>query len=467
MHGVRERMSETEAVMWTVEKDPSLRSDFLNITLLDGPPDLDRLRAKVERAIDDLPRLRQRVVSAPLRLAPPEWADDPEFDLDYHVRRVAVPAPGDRRGLLDLCATLGATPFDRARPLWDLTVVEGLDGGRAALVQRVHHTIIDGVGGVRFSMALLDLERQPSEPPEATDGQDAEAVAPVHRETPLDVLVGSLAYAARRQAESAFAALRSASHIARHPTEGAAAAGRFVRTIRSIPQQVFVAGGALSPLMTTRSLRRRFDALAFPLSAARAAAKSLDGTVNDVFVTGVAGGLGLYHERMGQPVEELRMAMPISLRGDDEGVAGNRFAPARVVVPVTPKDPRPRFEATRERLRGVRGEPVLGLVDAVAGIVGLLPTSIVVPVTRAQTRTIDFVASNVRGAPFDLYLCGARIEANHPIGPTTGAAVNVTTLSYRDSLDIGVNADTAAVTDPEALTDCIRESFAALLDLAG
>lgn len=456
-------MSETEAILWTVEKDPSLRSDFLNITLLDRPPDHGRLRTKVARAIDELPRLRQRVVNPPLRLAPPEWVDDPQFDLDYHLRRMAVPGPGTLRQLLDLAATLSTQPFDRARPLWDLTVIEGLEGGRAALLQKIHHTIIDGVGGVKFSMALLDLERDPDgelAPDEAPDDVGAAAEG---RTRPLDVLFDSVAWAATRQLERAREAAEVVEHTLRHPTSLAEAPRRLATLAGSLREQVFVAGEARSPIMRGRSLRRRFDVFSLPLADAKAAAEELGGTVNDVYVTGIAGGLGLYHERMGEPVEELRMAMPVNLRGHDEGYTGNRFAPARIVVPVIPKDPRDRFTAVKERLSGIRREPALDLVDQLAGFVGLLPTSVVVPVTRAQTRTIDFVASNVRGAPFDLYLAGARVEANHPMGPCAGAALNVTTLSYRGSLDIGVHSDGAAVTDPDGLLDCLRESFDALL----
>ncbi len=460
-------MSETEAILWTVEKDPSLRSDFLNITLLDGPPDHERLRAKVANAIDELPRLRQRVVTPPLRLAPPEWVDDPQFDLDYHLRRMAVPDPGTLRQLLDLAATISAQPFDRARPLWDLTVIEGLEGGRAALLQKIHHTIIDGVGGVKFSMALLDLERDPGDGAASneTTAGGTEAVDD-GRTRPLDVLLDSVAWAATRQLERARDAAEVVGHTLRHPTSLAQTPRRLAALAGSLSDQVFVTGDAHSPIMRERSLRRRFDVFSLPLDATKAAAEELGGTVNDVYVTGIAGGLGLYHERMGEPVEELRMAMPVNLRSDDEGFTGNRFAPARIVVPVVPKDPRDRFTAVKERLTGVRQEPALNLVDQLAGLVGLLPTSLVVPVTRAQTRTIDFVASNVRGAPFDLYLAGSRVEANHPMGPCAGAALNVTTLSYRGSLDVGVHSDTAAVTDPDGLLDCLRESFDALLAVA-
>src|SRR5688500_7758363 len=156
------RMSDAEAIMWAVEKDPALRADFTNITIVERPPDDARLRAKLETALEEIPRLRQRVVSPPLRIAPPEWRDDPTFDLDYHLRRVAAPPPGSTRELLDIAAACSATPLDRSRPLWEFTLVEGLAGGQAALLQKVHHAVTDGVGGIKLSLSLLDFEPGPS-----------------------------------------------------------------------------------------------------------------------------------------------------------------------------------------------------------------------------------------------------------------------------------------------------------------
>ena len=153
------RMSDAEAIMWAVEKDPALRSDFTNISILERAPDAARVRAKVEQAIVAIPRLGDRVVASPFRLATPEWVPDHDLDLDYHLRTIAVPAPGGMRQLLDLAAAVAATPLDRSRPLWEFTIVEGLEGGRAAFLQKVHHTITDGVGGVKLSLSLLDFEQ--------------------------------------------------------------------------------------------------------------------------------------------------------------------------------------------------------------------------------------------------------------------------------------------------------------------
>ncbi|MBI2168082.1 MAG: wax ester/triacylglycerol synthase family O-acyltransferase [Actinobacteria bacterium] len=462
-----ERMSDTEAFMWTVEKDPSLRADFLNLTVLDSPPGPDRLAQKVAHAAELLPRLRQKVVSAPLRLAPPEWVDDPQFDLGFHMRRLALPAPGGTRQLLDLAASVAMTSFDRARPLWEFTVVEGLEGGRAALLQKIHHTVTDGVGGLKLSLALLDLEPDPK--PETAEARGASEVGtqPTRRETPLDVLVDTATYVGRRQAEAAGHAVRALGEFARHPTTVPGAIGRFARTARSLQEQTLVRGSALSPLMTERSLGRRFEAHSVPLDALKGVAKGAGASVNDAFVTGVAGALGRYHERMGSPVDELRMAMPVNLREKGEGVTGgNRFAPARLVVPVQPKDPWALLDAVAARLRDIRTEPALGLADSLAGILGLLPTSLLVPVTKAQTRTIDFATSNLRGSPVDLYLAGSKILENRPFGPCTGCGLNATVLSYGGSFDMGINIDPAAVTDVEAFMECLAESFGALLSLS-
>ena len=144
------KMSDAEGLMWRLEKDPYLSSTFANVTVLDKAPDMDRLRARLERATHVIPRLRQRVQPVPANLTAPMWVEDPNFDLHYHVRHVALPKPGTMRQLLDLAALVAGDAFDRTRPLWQFVVVDGLRGGKSALIQKLHHTIIDGEGGVRM-----------------------------------------------------------------------------------------------------------------------------------------------------------------------------------------------------------------------------------------------------------------------------------------------------------------------------
>jgi hypothetical protein len=208
-----------------------------------------------------------------------------------------------------------------------------------------------------------------------------------------------------------------------------------------------------------------FEARSVELDEVKATAKALGGTVNDVFVTAVAGAAGAYHRARGEVPDELRMSMPVSTRHDRKA-GGNAWAPTRVLVPVT-GDALTRFNIVRARLDSTKHEPSLGLAEMFAGIVRTLPTPLVIRLARQQVGTVDFACSNVRGAPFDLWIAGARVLATHPMGPTAGTAFNATVLSYRDRLDLGLNADIGAVDGPAELADLIVEGFAELAALSG
>jgi len=474
------RMNDAEAIMWAVESDPFLRSDFMNLMLLDARPDPRHLRAAIGRVIGAYAPLRQRVVRPPLGLAPPTWADDTDFDLDYHIRRLAVPAPGTHRQLLDLAAAVAAPPLDRSRPLWELTVVEGLEGGGAAVLQRVHHSLTDGMGGMKLLRTLL--ERTPGGPggpvvpnpevwrhPEIYNPADEspgppEASWPA-RGTPMGGLAGAVAY----RLGQGFALARKGAELAAGlpgltSEELRGVAERASRTARSMADQVLVAGGALSPLLTGRSLGRRYETLSLDLAAVRAAGRALGGTRNAVFVAGVTGALGAYHERLGAPCDALRMAVPLSLGGGRGPMGGNHFAPARVVVPLTPKDAGKRLALTGQVLETLSEEPGFDLAEPLSGLVSLLPASLLAPVLRAQAATVDFATSIVPGLHAPRFLAGARVLGSWPFGPRVGCAVNLTLVTCGDRLDLGINLDPAAVGDPAAFVECLRESFAALLD---
>jgi WS/DGAT/MGAT family acyltransferase len=438
-------MSETEALMWAVERDPALRSSFLNVTFLDRSPDFARFRQRMDRAVAAVPRLRQRVTPAGL-LGVPGWEADPDFDIDFHVRRIDAPPPGSDRVLLDMAAALYAEEWEPDRPLWQFTIVDGLEGDRAALLAKMHHTITDGVGGVRLSAMFLDLERDAPEPELRPDAED---------ELPGDEPT-SLLDAIRRPFDLTRKAIADVADSVTHPVE----------TAQSMARQILVTDRARSTLWRgKRSMHRRFDVISFPLDDAKRAAKAMGGTVNDFFMTGVAGGAAAYHRKKGAQIDEMRVAMPISTR-TDRSAGGNAFAPTRVLVPVGIEDPVARFTAVHEQLNQVKSERALGLAETLAGVLSSLPTPVLARLARFQVETVDFACSNVRGAPFDLYVAGAKVLANHPMGPTAGVAFNATLLSYLGSLDIGVNSDTAAVDDPALLVQCIEESLQELVAAA-
>jgi diacylglycerol O-acyltransferase / wax synthase len=458
-------MSNAEAIMWAVEKDPGLRSDFCNLTILDRRPEDKRLRETLQRALDSIPRLRQRVIAAPLRIVPPDFAEDPTLDVEAHVRVVAVAAPGDERALLDLCGALAEQPLDRARPLWEFTLIEGLADGRAGLLQKIHHTITDGVGGLKLSAALVDFERDPDRSAEVRDPEPSVARSP-RVTTPISATCDAMLEAAGRGINTVRRTVGSAGHVVVHPTEIPGRAAGVARLFNSLQRQALVTGAARSDVIDGRSLRRHFEIYAAPFDPLHAAAANLGGSVNDAFVTALASALGRYHERRGSTVDELRLAMPVSTRRRGD-LSTNRFVPARVLVPIQPAhDLRTLFGDVHERLRTAKSETALEAAEGLAGIVSGLPTSMLVAMTRSQTRTIDFAASNLRGSPVSLYLAGARIVANYPMGPRTGCAMNVTMLSYGDHVQIGLNIDPAAIVDVPAFMHDLDDAFNALRALA-
>jgi diacylglycerol O-acyltransferase len=457
-------MSDTEAIMWAVEKDPALRSDFCNLTILEGLPDVERMRNTMARAVAAIPRLGQRVVGAPLRIVPPAFADDPTLDLSAHVRRVALPGDGSERELLDLCGALAEQPLDRARPLWEFTIIEGLGDGRAAVLQKIHHTITDGVGGLRLSLAFVDFEPDaaPAAPPAVDDD------SPSHdgpHDTPLRATRTAVADMTARNARVARSVAGSASRLLTHPLRLPARAADTARLARSLQRQVLNTEPARSDVMHARSLSRHFETYALSLPAVQSAAKTLGGSINDLYVTGLAGAFGRYHEHLGSAVTELRLAMPISTRNRGDAAA-NRFVPARLVVPIQPVDDPPAlFADIQTRLAAARNEAAIGAAENLAVLLTGLPTALLVAMTRAQARTTDFAATNLRGSPVPIYIAGQRVIASYPFGPRTGTALNATVLSYCDELHFGFNVDPAAVIDVKAFMSDVDASFDALLAL--
>jgi WS/DGAT/MGAT family acyltransferase len=446
------RMSDAEAVMWRLEKDPYLSSTFANVTVLDRPVDVHRLRARMEYAAHHVPRLRQRVQPTPGNLSAPLWVDDPNFDIAYHVRHLALPKPGSREQLAELATLIAADPFDRTRPVWQFTVIDGLRGGKGALVQKLHHALADGEGSIRLSMQFLDLERDAPNPVAPTPTLDEEEPFVDPAAAVREILAGSLRLplAVVRQLRDLLA------EPTRLPEAGAAALG----TVRGVVTQLSDADHAHSPLWTARSLQRRLETVRFPLDDVRAAAKRLGGTVNTAFLTAAAGAAGAYHRELGEPVDHLRASMAISTR--TEGSGANAFSLARLLVPTGKLTVAERFHAIDEAASRARGQSATASLETISAIASTLPTSVVTRVARQQAESVDFATSNVRAATFPCYIAGAHVLENYPLGPLAGVAFNLTAMSYCGSFDMGLHLDRAAVTQPDLLRRCVEGAFAEL-----
>jgi len=452
-----ERMTDAEGLLWRLEKDPFLSSTFSNISILDRPLNVAAFMRRMHRATIAIPRLRQRVQPAPANLGAPFWQPDPHFSLTHHVRHIALPGDGTMRQLLDLATLFTADPFDRARPPWQFLIVDNLTGGRSALISKIHHTITDGEGGVLLSMQFIDLERDAPEPPGLPE-PDLEAVHPDDEAT--DVLRAALGDAVRIPLSFVKQVRDALGDPTSLPSTGAATAAN----VRAVVRQLSDTDPARSPLWTKRSLGRRLEALSVSYHTMREASKVLGGKLNSAFVTAAADAAGEYHRRLGSPVESLRTSMAVSTRADES--VSNAFTLVRLVVPTGEMPIEERFAAINEMATSVRSGSGEASLDTLAGIAQALPISVLTRLARAQSQTVDFATSNVRGAGIPLYIGGARLLANHPIGPLGGVAFNLTLLGNDGNLDMGLHIDTAAVADPGLLRTCIEDSFAKIARFA-
>lgn len=444
-----DRMSDAEALMWRLDKDPALTGTYGNLTILDRPPDFDRVRRRLERAAQVIPRLHQRVQSAPGNVSPPQWVTDPLFHLDYHVRRLALPRPGTLAQLYDLAALLVLDPFERTRPLWQVTVIEGLRGGKAAVLQKMHHSMADGEAGVRFLLEFLDLERDAPEPPPVEHHDPPTGSAPAAHTSAAETLTDLVSTGLRLP----LGILRQLRDAVSDPNGG----GVSPETARMLIAQLADLGKAQSPLWTQRSLQRGFTALSTPLDEAKHAARALGGTLNTAFLCAIADAVGAYHREFDAPVDTLRASMAISTRTEVSGT--NAFTLARITVPTGEMSVRERFAIVHEQATDARNLSAAAPLERLAPAAAALPTSVITRVARAQSQTVDFATSNLRGSPIPVYIAGSEVLGNYPLGPLAGVAFNLTAMSYGDALDMGVHFDRAAIDQPDRLRAHLVQAF--------
>ncbi len=451
-------LNESDSALWSIERDPILRTTIVAVSMLDRSPNWERLRERMKEACSQVPRLRQRVVPTPMRVGPPRWQDDDHFDMDYHLRRLVCQAPGDLRAVLDMAGLSAMAAFDKDRPLWEFTLVEGLRDGRAAFIQKVHHAFTDGVGGVKMAKMLLDESRSPRTRKTFTLAAGSKKV------TPLEAIVEPLASNARTAMALSWRTLQA------FPSFAMTAALRPDRVVksgvaraRSIAKLLAPAMTPLSPVMVGRGLSRRFDAFDVPLADLLAAAHAADSTLNDAFLAGITDGLRRYHELRGAPVSALRVTMPINLRQPGDELGNNRFVPARLTIPIDEVDATKRMQRMGTLSRRWRAEPALPLTNVIAGALNRLPIVMTTSIFGGMLKAIDFVATNVPGLTNRVYLAGAEVTHEYAFAPSSGSAFSVALLSHNDQCCIGINIDTAAVSDADELVACLRNGFADVL----
>jgi len=449
-------MGASDAFSWYMERDPVLRSSIVVVIWLDRAPDRDTLAGRIDRISRLMPALRQHVIDSPLPLAAPRWTYDPHFDLNWHLRRIGAPEPRTREAVLELARQSAMDTFDRARPLWELTLVEAAENGEAALIGKLHHSLSDAVGAMRIMTVITDPQREPSdlgEMPSAPQGEKRDQLA-------LAVgAAGEMAAQLTRLAwRGAGAAIPALVRSARNP---AGVAGGAIAMARSVYRTAAPSSATMSPLMRERATTRHLATMEVSLDALKTAAKTAGGTVNDAYLAAVTGGLRRYHWRHGTPVESLRAVVPINLRTGGDTSWGNKITLQRVTLPVGEPDPGTRMRTVHRVTQAARQEPSLPVTGWIAGTLNMLPVGYV----GGVLKHVDFLASNVTGPPVPVYIAGSKITGLVTFGPTIGASLNTTLVSYAGSCHIGINIDTAAVPDPDILVSCLQESLAEITAL--
>ncbi len=468
--GQPDELSPLDYLLHRGEAHPATRSAFLDLEILDRPADWGRLREAMDRASRVVIRMRQKVVVPPVPTTPPRWVVDPDFDLDYHLRRVALPAPGTLRQLLDLAEVTLQSPLDTSRALWEAVYVEGLAGNgpgngpgngqrdRAALLIKLSHAITDGLGGLALFEQIYDTERDPAPRPMPPvplprDLSGEDLLRDSIRQWPATTLSTGRNWLGRAAGATARLITRPGPTVAE--VLGFADSAR--RMLGPPPAEP-------SPLLRRRSLVTRTFVLELPLTDLRAAAKAVGGSVNDAYLAALCGGLGRYHEVLGVPVEAVPLAIPVSLRTGDDRASGNRFAGITIAAPLGESDPAERMRQIREQVIARRREPAIDVIGRLAPVLTLLPDEALMGVIERITPP-DIQASNVPGYAQETFLAGARVERQYGMGPMPRVAMMAILVSRAGTCTVTFRYDTASFPAADQLEKCLQLGFDEVVEL--
>jgi diacylglycerol O-acyltransferase len=435
------------------------------MTFEGAPPEHEDVVEGIRSRLHLVPRYRQRLAFVPLGQGRPRWVDDPHFNLNYHVRHTALPEPGTEDQLKRLAGRVFSQRLDRDKPLWEMWVVEGLDGGdRFAVLSKTHHALVDGVSGIDIMSILFDTKPQPDAPPPAEEKRWLPAPTPSRAQLLAEALFERATVPAEI-ARGARALVRGPRRIAGAALGSAAGVGSMVRAGLSPAPK--------TPYNERIGPHRRFTWVRMQLADVKAIKNSLGGTVNDVMLATVAGALGRHLRRRGVDVRglELKAMVPVSVRSEEaRGALGNQVAAMMAPLPVGLEDPVERMERISDSMAHLKsGGQAVG-AQVLTELTGFAPPNIMSQAARvvARQRMFNLVVTNVPGPQFALYMMGRKLEGLFPMVPLApNQALGIAIMSYDGTINFGLVGDFDLMADLDDLADDLHASLAELAKAAG
>jgi diacylglycerol O-acyltransferase len=445
------------------QEGPSSHMHVGGLTIVEGPPPaMEEFLEQIRQRLHLVPRYRHKLAHTALDSGRPVWVDDPSFTLEFHVRHTALPSPGSWEQLQNLTARIFSQALDRSKPLWEMWLIEGLQGDRFALISKTHHSLIDGIAGVDLATVLFDVSKEPV--PLRNSGIPWK---PNPEPDATELVAVGLRAALRAGTEMVGAAVGALTHPERsfeRAREAAEGVGEIVWAgLNPAPP---------TPLNVEIGPHRRFVGVAAQLEDFKLVKSTLGGTVNDVVLTVVTGALRSFLIARGVRTEgiEMRALVPVSVRTVGERhEGGNRIAAMRGPLPVYISDPLQRLRFVRHAMDGLKeSKQALG-AEVIAGAQNFAPPTILAQASRLNfsTRLFNMIVTNVPGPQFPLYVLGRRMERVYPVAfLPENHALAVAIMSYAGEMNFGLLGDFDALPDIESIGESIAEELAELVELA-
>ncbi|HUE27230.1 MAG TPA: wax ester/triacylglycerol synthase family O-acyltransferase [Solirubrobacteraceae bacterium] len=446
------------------QEGPASHMHIGGVLVFAGPPPpfeefLDHIRSRLHL----VPRYRQKLATPPLETGRPLWVDDPSFNIEYHVRHAALPAPGSEEQLLRLAARIASQQLDRSKPLWEIWLIEGLGGDRHfGLISKTHHALVDGISGVDLATVLFDAD--PTPPPEPTE---LEQWQPRPEPSAADLVISGV----RGVANTATHLVSRAVTAAVNPTSSIS---RLRAAAEGVGEIVWAGLNPApeTPLNVEIGPHRRYAVVRQQLTDYKLVKDELGGTVNDVVLTVVSGSLARWLRSRGVRTEglEMRALVPVSVRVQtDRGSLGNKLTVMRGPLPVYIRDPVARLRFVKKAMDGLKESKQAVGAATLAAVNNLAPPTILAQASRLNfsTRLFNLIVTNIPGPQMPLYVLGRELEDLFPIAfLPTNHALAIAIMSYNGKLEYGLLADYDAIPDIDVIANGLDDALAELLDTA-